>query len=167
MLLDPEAIREGFAAYKRQQEELAGPISMHVIAINGLLIEKRASLQRLLDLYISGEFHKDILIDKKSELEKTIGELERDRSTLLASMRAQAVSGEQEEMLIDFAGRVATGLENADTDFNTRRQIIEALGVEAVLSREDEAKTLRIKCILGEEYYVVSPTLSVVLSHTT
>ena len=37
---------------------------MHVSAIKSLLIVKRAALQRLLDLYLSGEFHKDMLINK-------------------------------------------------------------------------------------------------------
>lgn len=167
LLLDPEAIREGLAAYKQQQEEQAGPISMHVSAINGLLIEKRAALQRLLDLYLSGEFHKDMLIDKKAELERTIAELEKERAVLLDSMRAQSISDEQEQTLIDFGRRVSAGLGNADTNFKTQRSIVEALGVQAILARENEQKTLRIKCILGEKYCVVSPRLPVVLSLST
>jgi len=157
LLLNPEAIRDGLAAYRRQQEETAGPISMHVSAINGLLIEKRAALQRLLDLYLSGEFHKDMLIDKKAELEKTIAELERERAALIASMRAQSITSEQEDTLVDFARKISAGLDCADSNFQTRRGIIEALGVEAILNQEEGTKTLRIKCILGNEYYVLSP----------
>ncbi len=130
---------------------------MHVSAINGLLIEKRAPLQRLLDLYLSGEFQKDILIDKKTVLEKSIADLECERAALLAKMRAQDISAEQQETLIEFARKIAGGLDCADSNFHTRRGIIEALGVEAILDQEENSKTLRIKCWLGSNSYVLSP----------
>ncbi len=53
--------------------------------------------------------------------------------------------------MIDFA--------NADASLKTRRGIIEALGAEEILSQEEGTKTLRIKWILGEDYYVISPIL--------
>ena len=56
--------------------------------IEGLLIEKRESLKRLLDLYLSGEFHKEMLIEKKTDLERIIAELEKERAGLIASMEA-------------------------------------------------------------------------------
>jgi hypothetical protein len=132
---------------------------MHISTIEGLLIEKHESLQRLLDLYLSGEFHKEMLIDKKADLEKTIAELEKERVSLLASMKAQNLTNEQEQTIMEFSHRVGAGLDNADNNFKTRRGIIEALGVEAILSEEDRQKTIRIKCILGEEIYVLSPAI--------
>ena len=143
---------------------------MHVSEINGLLIEKQAALQRLLDLYLSGEFHKDMLIDKKSELEKAIGELEQERASLLASLRAQTISDDQQQTLIEFARKISAGLDCADADFQTRRDIIEALGVEAILSQEAGSKTLRIKCMLGKGdivHYVLSPNILDDLSDKT
>ena len=92
-----------------------------------------------------------MLIDKKAELGRTITELEKQRAALPASMRAQNLSDEQEQTLIDFA--------NADASFKTRRGIIEALGAEVIRSQEEGTKTLRIKCILGEDYYVIGPIL--------
>ncbi len=162
LLLNPEAIREGLAAYKQQQEERAGPISMHVSAINGLLIERQAELRRLLDLYLSGEFSRDLLVDKRAELEKAIGDLERERAALLASMRGQSITDEQEETLLDFARKVSKGLDCADSDFRTRRGIIEALGVEVTLMEDGSSKILRIKCVLGKDdkaHYVLSPNV--------
>jgi hypothetical protein len=67
-------------------------------------------------------------------------------------MRVRSISDEQGETLLDFARRVSAGLENADANFKTRRTVIETLKVETILACEDGQKTLRIKCILGEEY---------------
>jgi len=159
LLLDPQAIGEGLAAYKREQEINTGPITMHISTIEGLLIDKRESLKRLLDLYLSGEFHKEMLIDKKADLEKTIAELEKERASLLANLKAQNISEEQEHTLIEFTNKIGKGLKAADANFKTRREVIEALGVEASLYHEDGQKTIRIKCILAEGYYVLSPAI--------
>jgi site-specific DNA recombinase len=164
LLLNPEAIGQGLAAYRREQEASAGPITLHITTIDRILIENRAALQRLLDLYLSGEFHRDMLIDKKNELEKTIQQLEGERAGLLARLEAQNISEEQEQILIEFAGRIAKGLDKADANFKIRRGIIETLRVEVILVQEDGMKTLRIKCILGDEgYYVLSPPISIAL----
>jgi hypothetical protein len=133
------------------------PISMHVSAISTLLIEKRAALQRLLDLYLSGEFHKDMLIDKKSELERAIGELERERSALLASLRAHSLSEQQEQALMDFARKISMGLDCADSNFQARRAIIEAAGVEVTLYPEQGAKKVQFECKLGSGFSALSP----------
>jgi hypothetical protein len=53
-------------------------------------------MQRLLDLYLSGEFEKDILIDRKITLERTIAELEKERSRIKKSLIEQEITPEQE-----------------------------------------------------------------------
>lgn len=156
LLLDPEALRQGLEVYKQRQEENAGPISMHVSAINTVLIEKRAALQRLLDLYLAGEFHKDMLTDKKSELEKAIGELEHERSTLLASLRAQSLSEQQEQALMDFARKISIGLV-CRFELSDWRAIIETLAVEVTLYLEEGVKKVQFKRNLGAGFSVLSP----------
>jgi hypothetical protein len=82
-------------------------------------------------------------------------------------MRAQTISDEQDSTILDSGLRASDGLDDADATFKTCRGMIEVLGVQAVLARDNGVKTLRIKRILGEKFYVVSPTLPVVLSRTT
>ena len=98
-------------------------------------------------------------MEKKADLEKTIAELEKERAALVASLAAQNITEEQEHTLIDFTRKIGKGLKSADANFQTRRGIIEALGVEASLAYEDGQKTMRVKCILGENYYVLSPAI--------
>ena len=161
LLLDPEAISRGLTAYKQEQEASAEPITRQVSIIENELSENRESLRRLLDLYLSGEFHKDVLITKKSKLEKTIAELEKERTALLGSLEKQTLTNEQEKSLLDFTQEIGKGMEKADESFQTRRKIIDMLGVKASLENQDGQKTMRIKCILGENFYVLSPMLRV------
>ena len=161
LLMDPHAIEEGLSAYRLEQEASAAPVAIHINTIDGLLIEKRVTLQRLLDLYLSGEFHKDVLIDKKTDLEKTIAQLENERAGLVARLEGQTISEEQEAELTEFAEKIASGLQSAEANFKTRRSVVEMLQVEATLAHDQGTKTIRIKCILGEEgYYVLSPAIA-------
>jgi hypothetical protein len=100
-----------------------------------------------------------MLIEKKSDLEKTIAELEKERAALQQSLKAQNITGEQEQTLYDFTQKIGEDIELADTNFQTRRGVIEALGVEATLAFEDEQKIMTLMCILGENYYVLSLAL--------
>lgn len=159
LLLDPQAIKEGLATYRREQEKSAEPTTQHINTIEGLLIEKREGLKRLLDLYLAGDFEKEILTEKKTDLEKTISELEKERAALVASLAEQSITAEQEKTLLDFTREIGKGLEAAETNFQTRRGIIEALGVEVTFASTPEQKTIRIKCILGENCYALSPAI--------
>jgi hypothetical protein len=57
--------------------------------------------------------------------------LEKEQADLIARLEAQTLTGEQIQSLKDFAAKVAGGLEHADEDFETRRQIIDTLDVQA------------------------------------
>jgi hypothetical protein len=50
----------------------------------------------------------------------------------------------------DFARRVAGGLEKVETDFETRRQIIDLLDVRVTLAIEDGQKVVYIRCPVDE-----------------
>lgn len=152
LLSDPDAIREGLAAYRAQQDLSAGPIHIHLSTIDGLLAEKRTTLKRLLDLYLSGEFEKSVLMERRAELEKTIADLEAEHADLQGSLDKQSITPEAEQTVLEFARKVAKGLRAADMNFKTRRAIIEALEVAATLYQDERReKTVRIKCILGDE----------------
>lgn len=98
-----------------------------------------------------------MLIDKKMELEKAIGELERERAALPGRLRAQSISEEREERLYELGRRIAEGMEVVGADIRSRRAIIEAAGVEVTLYPEDGVKKVQIKCNLGADVSALSP----------
>jgi hypothetical protein len=106
-----------------------------------------------------GEFPKELLTDRKTRLEMTIGALERERIGLAAQLEARTLTPGQVRALQDFAVRTAKGLVRAEDDIFERRALIEDLSVQVTLTVEDEQKVAYARCLLGEQrLLVVSPT---------
>ena len=108
--------------------------------------------EKLLDLYLAGDFPKEVLTERKTTLETTIAALEKERADLLMTLESQALSDEQIATIVDFAGKVASGLEEAEKDFEAKRRIIDGLDVQVRLVIEDGLKVAYVRWLVsGEE----------------
>lgn len=149
-LIDEKALAEGLQAQQARQEQTSRPLRDRLNAIDDLLTEHRAQLERALDLYLSGDFPREMLTERKERLQSTVGALERERINLVAQLEAQTLTDEQVQTSIEFAEKVRGGLEAADQDFETRRQLIDTLDVRATLVMEDGERVVYVQCTLGE-----------------
>ena len=150
-LIDPDELIEGLRAYQEDCERQNQPLRERLQLVDGLLSDNRTQLQRLLDLYLSGEFPKEMLVDRKSRLEATVKALEKERLGLTSSLENHTLTDEQIETLQNLALRIAEGLAVAEEQFEARRRIMELLDVQATLSIEDGEKIVYLRCILDEE----------------
>ncbi len=159
-LVDPDELSEGLRAYQEECERENKPLRERLNVVDGLLSGNRSQLQRLVDLYLSGEFSKEFLVDRKNRLEATVHALQKERASLESSLETHTLSDDQIHALQNLARNLAEGLEVAEADFDLRRRIVEMLDVQVTLSIEDGQKVVYVRCMLEEE------RLSVV-SHTT
>jgi hypothetical protein len=110
-----------------------------------------------LDLYLSGEFPKEILTERKARLEATIRALEKERAGLMTHLEARMLTVDRIESLQDFTAKIVRGFEAAEEDFETRHRVIQLLDAQATLAVENGQKVVYARCILGEaERCVVS-----------
>jgi hypothetical protein len=103
-------------------------------------------LDRLLDLYLAGDFPEEMLTERKTRLADIITALEREREGLEARLRGQSLSEDRLQSMFDFAAEVGIGLEEADEDFATRRAIVELLDVRVTLAIEEGKKVIYPPC---------------------
>jgi len=150
LLVDPDQLAEGLRAEKESKEEANRPVRERLSVIEGLLERNRQQLDRLLELYLAGEFPRDMLDKRKRRYEEAIRNLEREQAMLTAQLE-QAVSDEEIEDILQFAAKIAAGLEMAEQQFKAKRRIIEDLDVWATLSVEDGNQVAHVRCVLGEE----------------
>ena len=148
LLLDPAALAHGLEDYQDEQARRNAPLTERVKVIDSLLADNRAQLGRLLDLYLAGEFARELLTERKIKLEATIGALEREQVNLATHLKAQILTEEQIRTLQDFAGQVSTALAAAEANFAARRQLIEMLNVEGTLALEEDEKVVYVRCLL-------------------
>lgn len=124
--------------------------------VEGLLAENGQQLNRLLDLYISGDFPRATLDERKAKLTQTIEGLRQERDGLVARLQDRTLTGEQLADLQAFAAQVAEGLAERDDDFDFRRFVIDTLDVTATLVVEDGEKVVYGRCVLGDEALSIS-----------
>jgi site-specific DNA recombinase len=149
-LTNPEALRRGLWEVHQERERASAPVRGRLAVVNGLLSSNRAQLERLLGLYLSGEFPREMLIDHKARLEKTAEVLERERASLVTPLETQTLTEDQLLGLQESAAAVAKELNAMDDDFVTRRQVIEALDVQANLAVEDGQKVVYTRCLFSD-----------------
>ena len=145
-LTDPESLAEGLELYRAKCEQESEPIRARLDVVESLIDENRGQLEKLLDLYLSGDFPKDVLTERKAHLETTLAALTRERAGLVSRLAAHTLSKDQMLAIKKFAAEVADGLEEAD--FAAKRNIIEALDVQATLALEEGQRVIHALSVL-------------------
>mgnify|MGYP002713119390 CR=1 FL=1 len=151
LLTQSEVLEQGLFAYQESKEKYAAPLRNRLLVIDDLVEDSQSKLERLLDLYLSGNIPKEFLLDKKNSLEKTIKSLGEERRDLRTQLSAQAGSEADLNKLREFADEISEKLEGGDESFERRRGIVELLDVQAVFTVEDGQKFVDVSCFLGDE----------------
>jgi len=134
--------------YQEERKREAKPMQERLKTVDDLLADYQGQFQWLLDLYLSGDFTREFLLDRKSRLDATISALQSERSSIEERLKNQSLTQEEIENIQVFAEEVAEGLSAADDDFGARRQMIEALDVQATLTVENDEKIAYVRCVL-------------------
>jgi len=150
LLMDPVALAEGLRAQQAERERSNAPLRTRLAVIDDLLADNRHQLERLLDLYLSGEFAKDALIERKTRLEATIKALEQEQRDLIAQIEAAALDDAEIESIQEFAREVGRGLNVAGHDIEAQRGILEILNVAVVLTVESGEHIAYVRCMVGD-----------------
>lgn len=156
LLKDPEAIQQGLNNYQAECEKEINPFRERLKTIDTLITQYNNELNRLLELYISGQFPKDLLIHRKDELDAATHSLEKEKEKISAVIAEKVYSPQDIENIHDFAHRVSANLDNAEHSFKEKRAIIDTLDVHVILTIENGEKIVYAQCTLGEDQFVLS-----------
>jgi hypothetical protein len=154
--MNSENLRQGLEARKAAMEDAHRPLRERLELLDDQFIGYRRQMERLLDLYLAGDFPKEVLAQRKAQLESIISGLEKERTSLRAQLDEAILTEEDIATIEEFAERVRAGLDNAD--FEAKRRVIELLDVQVVLNVEDGQKVAHVRCELGQELLIVSNT---------
>jgi hypothetical protein len=75
----------------------------------------------VLDLYLSGDFDREMLMERKTRLKTMIDDLEREQAELTVRLEAQALTDERIEGIMARMAKMRKGLEKAEGDFKKQR----------------------------------------------
>jgi len=160
-LCDPRQLADELNQHRADKDKENEPLRGRLAVVDDLLADTRRQLERLLDLYLVGDFAKDMLIERKERLEATIAALNKEQVNLARTLEAQTLTGDQIETIFEFAATIADKLEIADADFDARQHIIELLDVEARLMMDGDTKVIYVQCVLGDDTLGVTSATSI------
>jgi len=151
LLTDPEALTSGLEAQRKQLEAANKPLRQRLSLVTKLIADNTTQLERVLDLYLAGDFTRDMLSERKARLEGTLVGLKREQTTIEERLKAQGIDENQIQTIHDFSRRVQDSLLHVQIDFATKRRLLELLGIEATLEVENGVKVAYVSCLLGEK----------------
>jgi len=158
-LTDPQTLAEGLRARQAEDREANKPLRRRLAVVDSLLADNEAQLQRALDLYLSGEFPKEMLVERKERLQQTVESLEQERTALVAQLE-DSITDDQIESITEFAGRINEGLGEAEKSFEAKRTVIDTLDIWSTLAVEDGQQVVYVQCVLGDRSLLISDITS-------
>ena len=151
LLTDPQVLEEGLSTRLTINEAESAPLRERLSIAEDMLNDNQEQLTRLLDLYVGGDFPKDVLVDRKKRLEESIKALEKERANIISMLENRTLTPKQVKNIYGFAERIGKGLLRAETDPAYQREIIEALDVRVIFAAENGQKVVYVQCVLEDE----------------
>ena len=149
LLTKPGILENGLVEYQEGREQFSAPIRERLIVLEDLWQDEKSQLDRVLDLYISGDIPRELLVDKKQRLKSTLTALEKERDELNSNLETETLSENEIQQIREFAAQIAEGLEPGNESFDGRQRVIELLDVGASLTVENDQKFIDVWCFLG------------------
>lgn len=153
LLLDEDKLKQSLEAYQNSHEETAAPLRKRLEIVTGLIEDREQQITRLLDLYLSGDFSRDVLSERKARITQELTELRAEGTRLETYIREQTLSEDTINTVLEFGCTVRAGLAEADNDFQKRLEIIDLLDVTGeLLVKDNGARYVRLRVVLcGQE----------------
>lgn len=151
LLTDPQVLEEGLNTRLTINEKGSAPLRERLAIAEDMLQDNQEQLARLLDLYVSGDFPKDVLVDRKQRLEDSIRALEKERASIISMLENRTLTPKQIKNIYGCAERIGRGLQRAEADPTYKGEIIEALDVRVIFAVENGQKVVYVQCVLEDE----------------
>ena len=168
---NPQNLRDGLANMQSELQQTNQALYDRMAIIDEQIQEHQKQLDKLLDLYLNGDFPKEVLTERKSRLEQTISGLTKEQNDLAGYIHKVGITDDQLSYIEAFCAKIREGLNKAD--FNTKRQIVELLDIRGKIALENGERVLYLKCLIQPNEkqqrfpMLISPSLNIGATATT
>lgn len=148
-LTDPEKLGDGLRRYAEERERADAPIRQRAAIVADLIQEQEDKNDRLLDLYLSGEFDRAKLAARRGPIEHTLGDLKQQQAELDRQLSRQLTETDITSLQALIA-TVGERVNAAEGDFELQRRILDRLGVVVTFASEEGERVLYLSGEIGE-----------------
>lgn len=147
---DRKKLEQEIEDYQAEKDAESEPLRRRLAIVEDLTRENKEQLGRALDLYLSGEFPKEMLTERKMRLEETAQKLEQERTRLEDALTAHTLTDDEIANIFELAGIIREAIAKGNRDFATRREVIEMLKPQVTLYVEDGQRMAWVSCAFGK-----------------
>jgi site-specific DNA recombinase len=168
MLLNPESLAEGLQGMQEETIRSNQALFDRLDIIEKRIAETDKQLEKLLDLYLSDGFPKELLQERKGRLDETLANLLREQIDISAHLQTKVLSDEQIADIEAFCEQIRHGLEIAT--FEQKRQVIDLLDVRGTLAIENDERVIYVSCLIAPQpvsLALILPLSSIGVTATT
>lgn len=158
LLANPEKMVKGWHESQQEAQEKSQPLQQELDRVNVLIAENEAKRGKLLDSYLDGVFEREVIQDKKIELDKLLADLRKRKTEIENHLKEVTITDQQIQDFVAFAESVRGELELDDIDFEHKRELIEQLNVTGILTVENGEKVVYAACHAGKRRLSVDPS---------
>ena len=146
----PGFIRQSLLEAKEASEKFNQSLYDRLQTVEELIAQNQEKLNRLLDLYLTGDFDREMLVEKQTQIQQIISDLERERGDILINLEESVITDEQIINIEAVAQEIRSKL-NGKKDFDSKRKVLEMMNVSGTLAFEDGEKVIYVQCVLGRD----------------
>jgi len=147
--IDENALIEALNEQTTKRDELTRPQRDNLATTDKLLEDKQHELEKLLDLYLTGDFPREFLTERKKRIDVNIDKLKEQQSRLRSVLDEESLDEARIKTILELSHYVHNGIIEAENDFEKRRWMIDALDVRATVAIEDGEKVMYLNCLAG------------------
>ncbi len=146
LIKNPQAVMGGL------QDSQDGSVQENQALLDRLaMIERQiqdqdTQLGKILDLYLSGDFERDMLTERKVRLENNIANLRKEYQETLAMVEKVTLTDSQMTEIQEFCDSIRDRVDTAS--FEEKRQLLEMFDVRGKLTVENNEKVVYVSCLL-------------------
>jgi site-specific DNA recombinase len=149
MLQDPQRVMAGLETDRQEEERQHSHLLERMTLIRKRTAEDESKLSRLLDLFLEGEFDREVLLKRKIELEKQLADLKYEQMSLQEHLDSVIMSDDVIASIEAICAEISVGLDNAT--FEDKKRYFEILDVRAKAAFEDGKEVVYAKCKIGQQ----------------
>lgn len=118
----------------------------HLAMIENQIADQEVQLGKILDLYLTGDFERGMLTERKLRLETNIVNLRKEHLEISSTLEKLTLTDDQISEIQEFCDGIRDRVETAS--FDEKRQLLELFDVRGKLAIENNEKVIHATCLL-------------------
>lgn len=149
LLLTPNKIMNGLRGMQEETRRNNKVLYDRLDIIQEQLDETQNQQEKLLALFLSGEFEKKVLLEHKQRLEDTNEKLHTEQKQVAAHLAKVSYTDQDLINIEEYCAKIGENLDHAT--FESKRRILDLLDVHGTLAVENEERILYLTCAIDPQ----------------